>query len=64
MIITAKQLEFHTALNVKCEFKYYASFHCLMSRLYWFAMFLNTLLFSTVQRQYSNATLTHMTVLY
>jgi len=40
MIITAKQLEFHTALNVKCEFKYDVSFHCLMSRLYWFAMFL------------------------
>ena len=69
MIITAKQLVFHTAFNVKCKFKYYVSFHCLMSRLYWFAMFLNTLLFSTVQWQllyfptHSKETLTHTTVL-
>ena len=67
MIITAKQLEFHSSLNVKCKFKYYVSFHCLMSRLYWFAVFLNTLLFSTVRQQlyfptHSKETLTHMTV--
>jgi hypothetical protein len=69
MIIRAKQLEFHTAFTAKCKFKYYVSFHCLMSRLYWFAMFLNTLLFPTVQRQllyfstHSKETLTRMTVL-